>query len=41
MVGNFPQALSHIALIHSAFAMSGLWTPTGNAKAEDGKRRKT
>ncbi len=21
MVGNFPQALSHIALIHSAFAM--------------------
>ncbi len=27
MVGNFPQALSHIALIHSAFAMSGLWWP--------------
>ena len=27
MVGNFPQALSHIALIHSAFAMSGLWHP--------------
>jgi GH15 family glucan-1,4-alpha-glucosidase len=27
MVGNFPQALSHIALIHSAFAMSGLWRP--------------
>ena len=27
MVGNFPQALSHIALIHSAFAMSGLWVP--------------
>ena len=25
MMGNFPQALSHIALIHSAFAMSGLW----------------
>jgi GH15 family glucan-1,4-alpha-glucosidase len=41
MVGNFPQALSHIALIHSAFAMSGLWTPIGNAKAEAGKRRKT
>jgi GH15 family glucan-1,4-alpha-glucosidase len=41
MVGNFPQALSHIALIHSAFAMSGLWTPMGNAKAEAGKRRKT
>ena len=41
MVGNFPQALSHIALIHSAFAMSGLWTPVGNAKAEAGRRRKT
>ena len=27
MVGNFPQALSHIALVHSAFAMSGLWEP--------------
>jgi GH15 family glucan-1,4-alpha-glucosidase len=27
MVGNFPQALSHIALIHSAFTISGLWTP--------------
>jgi GH15 family glucan-1,4-alpha-glucosidase len=27
MVGNFPQALSHIALLHSAFAMSGLWKP--------------
>jgi GH15 family glucan-1,4-alpha-glucosidase len=27
LVGNFPQALSHIALVHSAFAMSGLWQP--------------
>jgi GH15 family glucan-1,4-alpha-glucosidase len=27
MVGNFPQALSHIALVHAAFAMSGLWKP--------------
>jgi GH15 family glucan-1,4-alpha-glucosidase len=27
MVGNFPQALSHIALIHAAFTMSGDWTP--------------
>jgi hypothetical protein len=27
MVGNFPQALSHIALVHAAFAMSGDWNP--------------
>jgi GH15 family glucan-1,4-alpha-glucosidase len=27
MVGNFPQALSHIALAHAAAAMSGAWTP--------------
>jgi GH15 family glucan-1,4-alpha-glucosidase len=27
MVGNFPQALSHIALAHAAFAMSGMWQP--------------
>jgi GH15 family glucan-1,4-alpha-glucosidase len=27
MVGNFPQALSHIALVHAAFGMSGLWKP--------------
>jgi GH15 family glucan-1,4-alpha-glucosidase len=27
MVGNFPQALSHIALVHAAFAMSGAWVP--------------
>jgi GH15 family glucan-1,4-alpha-glucosidase len=27
MVGNFPQALSHIALVHSAFTISGLWEP--------------
>jgi GH15 family glucan-1,4-alpha-glucosidase len=27
MVGNFPQALSHIALVHAAFAMSGDWVP--------------
>ena len=26
-VGNFPQALSHIAQIHAAFAISGQWTP--------------
>jgi len=27
MLGNCPQALSHIALVHAAFAISGLWKP--------------
>jgi GH15 family glucan-1,4-alpha-glucosidase len=27
MLGNFPQALSHIALVHAAFTMSGQWKP--------------
>ncbi len=27
MVGNFPQALSHITLAHAAFAISGHWKP--------------
>jgi len=26
-VGNFPQALSHISLLHAAFTMSGEWVP--------------
>jgi GH15 family glucan-1,4-alpha-glucosidase len=27
MVGNFPQALSHISLVHAAFTLSGAWKP--------------
>jgi GH15 family glucan-1,4-alpha-glucosidase len=27
MLGNFPQALSHIALVHSAFTLAGEWRP--------------
>jgi hypothetical protein len=27
MLGNFPQALSHIALVHAAFTLSGQWKP--------------
>jgi hypothetical protein len=27
MAGNFPQALSHISLVHAAFVMSGTWKP--------------
>jgi hypothetical protein len=34
MVGNFPQALSHIALILSAFAISGLWQPEPSVKTK-------
>jgi GH15 family glucan-1,4-alpha-glucosidase len=35
MVGNFPQALSHIALIHTAFAISGLWKPEPVAETKN------
>ena len=34
LVGNFPQALSHIALIHSAFVMSGAWSPRSRPKGK-------
>ena len=27
LLGNFPQALSHISLIHAAFTLSGRWKP--------------
>jgi GH15 family glucan-1,4-alpha-glucosidase len=40
MVGNFPQALSHIALVHAAFTLSGTWTPPpsgGGKTAHAGK----
>ena len=39
LVGNFPQALSHIALIHAAFAMSGLWKPQSPVEAKDLSRK--
>jgi GH15 family glucan-1,4-alpha-glucosidase len=39
MVGNFPQALSHIALIHSAFVLSGLWRPELLIETKDLSRK--
>jgi GH15 family glucan-1,4-alpha-glucosidase len=37
MLGNFPQALTHIALVHTAFALSGQWTPP-HAEQDDPKK---
>jgi GH15 family glucan-1,4-alpha-glucosidase len=41
MVGNFPQALSHIALLQSAFALSGLWKPEPSEETKGDKTRRT
>ena len=32
MLGNFPQALSHISVVHAVFAVAGLWKPEGLAQ---------
>jgi GH15 family glucan-1,4-alpha-glucosidase len=39
MVGNFPQALSHISLVHAAFTLSGAWRPL-EPYGEAGKAKK-
>ena len=35
LVGNFPQALSHIGLIHAAFVLSDQWKPEPYNPSED------
>jgi GH15 family glucan-1,4-alpha-glucosidase len=32
MVGNFPQAFSHITLAHAAFTLAGEWVPEGTVR---------
>ena len=30
LVGNFPQAFSHITMAHAAYTLSGAWKPFGS-----------
>jgi GH15 family glucan-1,4-alpha-glucosidase len=43
LVGNFPQALSHISLVHAAFTLSGDWRPdhSGAVASPLSPRRRT